>query len=762
MLQLFTSIKNVGRFRNSAAIPNPRLARHTFAFAPNGYGKTTLCAILRSIQSGDVRPLAGRRTLGPGAGPQEIDLLFTGGNRRMRNGAWSALEPRISIFDGVFVSENVHSGDDIGIDHRRGLYRVIVGQEGAELAQQEETLAEQARAKQGEVTRALQSVEAISRPTMSAEEFLALAENGNIDADIIRQVQQTQAIRNAGFVRVRPPLAQLTEPMIGIDLTALLSQTLEAIGENVEQTLAEHMGRHQMPDPQWLAHGLEFLADDSCPFCGRNEVENLQLVRAYRTLFSDQYRGLQTAIREARQLVQAQVGAVAQGRLAQMYANNNANREWWAQYVQVGPERFPALDAMLQALQNAAPQLDAVLEQKDRAPLNPIENDQRLLSSLASIGRANELIAAYNGVVAEINADIAATKAQAAGGDIVLAELNQARLAACKRRHGQEGRELCDAYTRLFGEKAEIEAQKVDVRRRLDEHTANVIRPYEQRINYFLDRFNANFRIEEVGHAYPGGKAASVYRLRINDTMIDLGDARTPTDTPSFKNTLSAGDRSTLALAFFLAGLERIPDLGQRVVVFDDPFNSQDAFRRRHTLYEIKRIAGLCEQVIVLSHDAYFLKLLWEKCSPDTRVSIQLEFHPNYGSKIREFDLENACRGRAQKELDDLHAFRATGAGDPREVIKKLRIVLETHMRTTYSGSFLPDDNLGIILRKIREGGVDHPAHAYYAPMERVDDYTNDYHHGEDARGREEPPLDRDELSGFVNDTLKIVNALPS
>jgi hypothetical protein len=42
-------------------------------------------------------------------------------------------------------------------------------------------------------------------------------------------------------------------------------------------------------------------------------------------------------------------------------------------------------------------------------------------------------------------------------------------------------------------------------------------------------------------------------------------------------------------VSFFLAHLEREIDLAERIVVFDDPFSSQDGFRRRQTLYEIIR-----------------------------------------------------------------------------------------------------------------------------------------------------------------------------
>ena len=70
--------------------------------------------------------------------------------------------------------------------------------------------------------------------------------------------------------------------------------------------------------------------------------------------------------------------------------------------------------------------------------------------------------------------------------------------------------------------------------------------------------------------------------------------------------------QSTLALAFFLAQLELDPELDKKVVVFDDPFTSQDSSRRTWTQQRISRIAKLAKQVIVLSHEPRFLRLIYD------------------------------------------------------------------------------------------------------------------------------------------------------
>jgi wobble nucleotide-excising tRNase len=313
----------------------------------------------------------------------------------------------------------------------------------------------------------------------------------------------------------------------------------------------------------------------------------------------------------------------------------------------------------------------------------------------------------------------------------------------------------------LKGEKTRVDTEKEEARRRLDEHSANVMRPYQNRINHYLDAFNAGFTIAETRHGYPGGTAASSYELVINNTPVELGDGRTPANQPSFKNTLSSGDRTTLALAFFLANLEQDQDLANKIAVFDDPFNSQDAFRRRQTVHEIAKVASRCAQVIVLSHDAMFLKQIWDKAPAAERIALTLADHRAQGSKIMPIDLERASRGRTASDVDDLQAYLVTGAGNRLDLIRKMRGVLETYCWTTYPNAFQAgQDWLGEICHQIRDGGDQHMAWALYGELDQINDYTSQYYHGEDVADATPDEIDPTELTGFVRRTLRIVNAL--
>src|SRR5690606_26782718 len=104
--------------------------------------------------------------------------------------------------------------------------------------------------------------------------------------------------------------------------------------------------------------------------------------------------------------------------------------------------------------------------------------------------------------------------------------------------------------------KKELEAEEANAKAALDAHSASVLKLHDKRINELLGMFGAGFQIGATERSYVGGKPSSTYSLVINKVAVGLGDDKTPRSAPSFRNTLSAGDRSTLALAFFIAQME--------------------------------------------------------------------------------------------------------------------------------------------------------------------------------------------------------------
>jgi wobble nucleotide-excising tRNase len=98
----------------------------------------------------------------------------------------------------------------------------------------------------------------------------------------------------------------------------------------------------------------------------------------------------------------------------------------------------------------------------------------------------------------------------------------------------------------------------------------------------------------------------------INNRHVAVAGGQPARGVPSFKSTLSAGDRNTLALAFFFASIDLDDDVATKIVVIDDPISSLDDHRSLTTAQQIKSLAQRTAQVIVLAHDKRFLCQIWE------------------------------------------------------------------------------------------------------------------------------------------------------
>jgi wobble nucleotide-excising tRNase len=146
----------------------------------------------------------------------------------------------------------------------------------------------------------------------------------------------------------------------------------------------------------------------------------------------------------------------------------------------------------------------------------------------------------------------------------------------------------------------------------LNKYRTNAFPGFQTSLNNYLQRFNAGFRLDQVTATDTRGGPTCTYNVVINNKSVPVAGGDPVAGQPSFRNTLSAGDRNTLALAFFFASLDADPDSATKIVVIDDPVSSLDDHRTLTTVQEIRRLAQRAAQVIVLSHSKSFLCRIWE------------------------------------------------------------------------------------------------------------------------------------------------------
>ena len=759
MLQRIISVKNIGRFKNCTAAGDVTFRRFTLIFAENGRGKTTLCTILRSLFTDTPALIIGRATLG-GMEPPEVQLLTTNGNVAFRNGSWSAVFPEIAVFDGTYVSENVFAGDVVDTEQRRNLYRVIIGAQGVRLAAQLNDLDNQIRAKNSEIRENRANLQRYLPAGMTIESFIELPEDEQIDTKIAAKKQELQASRRASQLQQRAGLSSVTVPVFPAAFAELLAKTFADVSTDAERRVTEHIARHAMQPhgEAWLTEGLQYVVNDECPFCGQ-DLAGLDLIQAYRSFFSTEYHTLRQEVTDLSDQVESAIGDRVAAAIDQTVLQNNNSLEFWQQYCEIAPLAPPDTGAVGEVMTALRQSAKSLLQVKAGTPLDAVAPDENFTRSLTAFEALRAFLGTYNEAVAGANSVVTARKRQVLVTDARDVENALARLRAQKARHTTEANELCVSDRSLQGDKTGLEEEKTRIREQLDAHTQQVITHYGQSINRYLERINAGFRITAPVHTYRGGTPSTNYQILINQNAVDLGDSTTPSDRPSFRSTLSSGDRSTLALAFFLAQLEQDANRARKVVVFDDPFTSMDSFRRNHTVHQICRCGETCAQVVVLSHEAGFLKLLWDRIPPADRKTLQLARIGEENTTIAEWDIEKAVQARYRADIDTLQRFFSVGQGERMDVIQKLRPVLEGYCRNLYPTQFGEQELMGSIVGKIRDAGGSHPLNPIVEDLDELNIYCRRYHHAENPNAATEP-IDDAELQGYVKRSLKLVGCL--
>ncbi len=758
VISKFIAIRNIGKFASCNASGDVTFRRLTLILGENGKGKTTLGDILRSLSTGKPDYILGRKTLGSATAPFAQVLLDGNNIVTFKDGKWDAPGLRVAIYDSTFVDENVHSGNHIDHGHRKNLYGVIVGEEGVVLAKKVDEYDASIRELNKDIASKANVVRALLPAGFTLETFLALTPDADIDAKIADKQSEIATLGRAKEIKEKDSLTGISLPQLPQNFEALLAKLLDDISKEAESRVKQHLGTHARPGgEQWIAQGLPLANGQQCPFCGQ-EVSGLDLMSAYQKYFGATYAAFKKELASLQESVDNAFGEAALLIMQKTLTDNAALVAFWSDFVTPAiPElAFADIRTALEALRSAA---TSRLQAKVESPLESIPANAGFELAGEVYRGIGETAAAYNNALAEANKLIAAKKKDTAAGDLVKARSELSGLQAVKKRFETAVAEACDEYQKRLVLKNELDGKKASAKFALDEYCKKVFNKYEKRINQLLDIFGAGFRISDAKTSYAGGNVSSSFRIVINNVAVELGDPDTPLVQACFRNTLSAGDRSTLALTFFIAQLENDPKLADTIVLFDDPFTSQDKSRRLRTQHQIGKLAAACRQVIVLSHDASFLTQIRDWKSSGEVKTLQFFRTGGADSRIVECDFDELLRGDYFDNYNVLYKFLHENEGTPRQVVRSIRPLLEGYLRFKQPKEFKADEWLGDMIQKIREapgGSPLHDAQPLLEDLEPINEYSKAYHHaeGEETEG---DPIDDTELQTFIKRTFALV-----
>jgi wobble nucleotide-excising tRNase len=753
-------IRNVGVLKAFDTPNGPKLAQLSLFYGRNGRGKSTLTAVMSAARAGSSSGVLARQSLGNGGAAPEVFLIGDSGNMQFKNGAWDTKGAPIEVFDTAFITDNVYAGELTELIHDRGLFSIIIGKDGVRLANHLErfnALAKAAAAKLKEGEDAL--ADDVPRD-LKQDEFFALAPNPDYAKRLDAAERALKVVQQADKIAALKLLDELTLPLLPSDIAAVLVGTVTDIDSSARDRLLAHFKRFgfDKKGEAWVNYGIEHIHDDACPLCGRDDVDADGMVTVYGQIFGETYKAHLATVTTLGAEVEDALGEDARAAfVGKIEANADAARKW-AEYVRLERD-LPDMATFGPLVVEAHKAAKVLCDKKRSSPLDAMDATVELALIEATLSSARALLDDYNKTVVTINT--AAAKAFAAAPTTVEAA-TRARDDVKKRiaRHDPGVQKRVESYLAAKRRDQRARDMRALVQKRLKRANEDAAQHYHQRVNHYLGRFAASFTISKITNSMQGNAGQTDYGLLIKGETIARGRGRQAEAIPSFRNTLSAGDKITLAFAFFLAKLDQDKELCGKTLVIDDPLSSHDSHRRRETVAAIKELCGRCRQVIVLSHDEFLLREIQRRCSAVTSAAFQIDYDDgDEWSVASAVDLDRLCRASHAKMVGEIEAYVDKREGAPDDVVLKIRQVLETHYRRSYSGWFDHDQNLGSIVRAISDTGPTHPCYRDLAKLDNCNYATCDKHHGDDALVIAKRGVDPDELKVIAADALELIDA---
>lgn len=737
--------------------------RSTLIYGDNGRGKTSLAATLRSLAANDPHHILERTAIGATAAPH-IQLLFDVAGKNVmhefKSGAWTSSYPNIEIFDTRFVSDNVYSGDVIDPEQRRQLYHFVLGAANVSLAERVDELDVATREANAECSALQEEIERAAGQRLNIEDFLKLPALPDAAAAIQVQEARVRAAEQSGAIISTPAFTEVVVPSVDVlAIRARMARSLDDISALAEAHVRGHLDRLGDSAREWVEQGMHYLGETSdCPFCGL-DVAASTLIADYRIAFSEVYAlDTEANATEATRFDDA-MSPQAQRACDVVQTTNSSTSPFWSGHridVSVVSAPIPIDD-----WSRIRDVVNALFESRRQSLLAPIPIDGEAEEYLGRIAVLAATLSAYNKGVAAANEQIASLKLSTATVNLTEErdKLTRVRLQSTRRLSGIEA--LCARLEVARLKKRTAEKEKEVAKKALDAASSTLFTKYQARINKHLANSACGYSIVGAKTSFAGGKPRTEYQLEINGRSIDLIAPKGSTDAPCFRNTLSDGDRSALALAFFLARLDLDPALSSKIVIIDDPMASLDAHRRAYTCEQVALLSTRALQVIVLTHDSMFAADVWRRFATP-RVALRIAVNGSH-SEIIDWDVEEDTASEYFKRCATLlRCMNGTKGVDLTAAAGSIRPVLEGNLRMRFPADLPTGKWLGELIEAIRDAPVGsnlEGAKKHLAELIALNTYSKRYHHdGTPGVVIPVPPLA--ELQAYCRRTLEFIQGV--
>ena len=770
MLEKIIKIENIKQWQHKGGL-DQSFDKLNLIYGRNGSGKSTLCKLFNFINENNKSSIEALKPI-ESDDDQKLTLRIGGSNVTINSLQTSH---RFQIFNQEFIDNNLYISNGKDRSQLSNYYEFSLGS----VSVQKELEIEQLKTETDILTNQLSPITTrlttkfFSKTPAQIRKIKAIQ---NADEEITKLESQVQDIKSAEHFNKRRMLSQLNFDKPELE-TSVLTLKVESLSKEAQQKIDEHIAiNSREQDKKWIETGTQLVTESgNCPFCAQPLSES-SVFTLYQEFINESYRTASDSFEKQSNELESSVcdiGIKLEALVKLVETNNEIINEW--------ADRIDSISLSF----------DFSAQQKQSASLSLecsklIKTKLKDLLSVTCLIKLNDIFdqifegldfTEYNNAVADFNNSITSFISGLAIGVTQPLQSQIDNIKENKLRFTDDVLDDLANHKDLSSDKS-AKTQKIKkLREEIDQDQQNYIKAHKNSINEILKDFHSMIRIKDLGKDNKG-KGGST-RLKYVITFIDkeLSVEKENENRQIFEHVLSLGDRSALALAFFLSRFSKTND-DNSIIILDDPMSSLDSYRKDATIIQIEKLVNNSYQTIVLSHDAFFLSDIHKhsilskdtKCfeievsykdlnplDPDSTkyISSKLVDKANYDSYVLH---------SYQKEYDKLWEFVSSGIESEKvEVARSIRPILEAHLKFLYPKDF--DEHIwlgGMIAKIIKE--TDTSSHFFDAngrvgSIAKINEFSKDYHHAEGFDTKIQD-LDFQTVQSYAKETLQFITGL--
>ncbi len=717
---------NIGKFTSCNA-GGAWFSENTIILGKNAQGKSTLTAILRSLQTGNNDILIGRKTLNAN-GSKRVEIIFGDNSVNtpyiFENKSWKKKYPEIVIFDTKFISENIFEGESITHECQQKLNAIIIGKEGRDLKKEINQLQEEC----DKLTRTKKEILERYRktfPNYPIKQFLSLPEDKLIKEKIQKKNKEIEFEKNKENTGRKIDTHINTISAIDFSVKEILSKTFESKQDEITEHIKNNFNTDTNAE-NFLKGGLSYLKESkdessnrNCVFCGQELGKGAEaLLLRYAEHFKGGYEQLlaqvQIAIKKSKGVNIETILTKIDLELNSLGIDTGFNNDKIGELV------------------GAWKSFCAELEKKSDLNYNIDFTDFDLVQHSINDIRKRLEIFKKEKIDSTSNKNHSELK-----NEKTLLETND-------KRFENDWVEFCSKYNDVIGRFDIAKGLRENKREELVNYSTKIFKTHKKKINYFFKEMGADFevydfeplkKIKGKDERIFGIKFFGEHKVSINTT----NDA-----SPHFNNTLSESDKRLLAFAFFLSLLSNDKKLDKKILVFDDPMSSFDIERRWKTIHLITDIECTFKdengtvkslypkQKIILTHEVKFVKDLKKSLSDARTLKIGKCSRSSHSSTLEYCDLQKEFPDdEIIAKLESLKSILDSGSFD-NDFFADCRIVLENIFKRKYyftlKSAIDQNRSVGAFITELSNAGINDYGKTHNNKIKRVLDINTQLH----------------------------------